>query len=440
MSNRTVQENLDLLIQAKQDIKDAINSRGGTIDVSTPFSEYSVQIDELPTGGGRNWSQIGYEDEPGYIDEGFEYAKYIIGHLDEYPGVSEHSLNFRGDTSLVYLPSCEMLGVDKNNISVLNFNGCDNLQYIADEYLHTEKVQFSSDTFNCMSLKKLPIFDISGGFNNESGNIGGPDYTLFRRGSNKPIQPVLEIIDPSNNTENWYGRTGGFYRLFSGCASLKIIPVMDVKNSIKATSTTYKYTLSQMFENCISLKNVSIINSSHITNMSNMFYYCTSLTNVSQLDTQNVTNMSSMFSYCTSLTTVPELNTQNVTNMYNMFYYCSKLTTIEGLDFKCISSLTNSRLTSYNNTSIRKMYIKNIGYSDCSTYDFSYISNWGVNTTSIPDASLSIYKSLVEDTSTRPSGSTTVNIQLHSTVLNNLDNTTKAAICIKGYTLNGISY
>lgn len=171
-----------------------------------------------------------------------------------------------------------------------------------------------------------------------------------------------------------------------------------------------------------------------------MFSYCTSLTTAPELNTQNATNMSSMFSNCTSLTTVPELNTQNVTNMYNMFYYCSKLTTIEGLDFKCISSLTNSRLTSYNNTSIRKMYIKNIGYSDCSTYDFSYISNWGVNTTSIPDASLSIYKSLVEDTSTRPSGSTTVNIQLHSTVLNNLDNTTKAAICIKGYTLNGISY
>ena len=125
-----------------------------------------------------------------------------------------------------------------------------------------------------------------------------------------------------------------------------------------------------------------------------------------------------------------------------MFSYCDNLTTIEGLDFKSISSLDHSRLTGLNNnTSIRKMYIKNIGYSDCSTYSFSSIRYWGVNSTAIPDASLSIYKSLVEDTSNRAAaGSSTVDIKLSTSSLNTLDNMAKTAICTKGYTLNGTTY
>jgi hypothetical protein len=87
------------------------------------------------------------------------------------------------------------------------------------------------------------------------------------------------------------------------------------------------------------------------------------------------------------------------------------------------------------------MYIKNIGYSSCPAYDFSRIKNWGINDSSIPDASLSIYKSLVEDTSNRAAaGSSTVNIKLHSTVSGALDNSIKAAICAKGYKINGTIY
>ena len=137
------------------------------------------------------------------------------------------------------------------------------------------------------------------------------------------------------------------------------------------------------------------------------------------------------------------LDTQNVTNMQQIFYNCTALTTVEGLDFRSISSEANSRLlgTSNTNISLRKLYIKNIGYSACTTYDFIRIQNWGINNSSIPDASLSIYKSLVEDTSNRAAaGSSTVNIKLYSTSLNTLDNTAKAAICAKGYTLNGTTY
>lgn len=479
MSNRSVRENLNLLIQTKEELKTAINIQGGTIDASTSFDEYANQIGDISFGPDINWAQIGYKQEPQEISKGYEYARYIVDHKTEFPNISTNKLDVSGNTDVVYLPSCSKLGVNSNNITRLSFYNCINLVQIEDKTLNTQNItSFNGNTFyRCINLKYIPKLDIS-------------TYTYTGRGSNTGLFSdlySLETIDPSNNTEYWYCTTFsiGFSNLFSNCYLLKTLPVINcgklpVSNrrisrtfancksltdvSIINTSnitdmdglfsgcsllTNAPYmdtqnvsTMNNMFYNCTSLTNVPLYDTQNVTNMSYMFYGCTSLTTIPQFDTQNVSNMSYMFQECTSLTNVPQLDTQNVTNMSYIFRNCPSLTTIEGLDFKSISSENNSRLTGeYYNNSIRKMYIKNIGYSTCPTYDFSNIYNWGINTTSIPDASLSIYKSLVEDSSHRVNaGSSTVNIKLYSTVLNNLDNTTKAAICRKGYTLNGTNY
>jgi surface protein len=83
-----------------------------------------------------------------------------------------------------------------------------------------------------------------------------------------------------------------------------------------------------LFYWCVSLRNVSILNSINVTNMISMFVNCYSLTTVSLFNTQNVTDMGSMFNLCYSLTTVPLFNTQNVTNMTSMFNACRSLTTV----------------------------------------------------------------------------------------------------------------
>ena len=447
---RKIRENLDLLIQTKENLKNAINIQGGSIDTSTPFSEYADQIDDLIVGDGINWPQIGFNSEPEEITKGYDYAKYMVDHKSEFPGIGTNKLDVSNNTSLIYLPSCNALGVNKNDISVLSFYNCRNLVWINDKELHTQKVKFNSNTFRgCISLKYIPKLDIS--------TYTYSDNQLFSN------LYSLEVIDPANNTEYWYNTTStndftGFSSLFNGCKSLKTLPVIDcgkipVNNAylhstfagcysltdVSIINTTNIKSCNSLFSYCYSLTTVPQFNTQNVTDMTGMFQSCTSLTTVPQFNTQNVTNMFQMFSKCYSLTTVPELNTQNVTSMSSMFANCTSLTTINGLDFKSISSESNSNLG--NSYSIRKMYIKNIGYSNCPTYNFSSISNWGVNTTSIPDASLSIYKSLVEDTSNRAgAGSSIVNIKLHSNSLSRLDNTAKAAICAKGYTLNGTSY
>ena len=105
----------------------------------TPFIKYSeLIIDDISTScADKDWDYIGYENRPDYVDNGFEYAKCMIKYKEEFPGISEHVLDVSNNSSLVYLPSCAKLGVDKNDISVLSFYNCKNLRYIADKELHT---------------------------------------------------------------------------------------------------------------------------------------------------------------------------------------------------------------------------------------------------------------------------------------------------------------
>ena len=100
------------------------------------------------------------------------------------------------------------------------------------------------------------------------------------------------------------------------------------------------------FSNLKGIENLSILDTSNVTNMSSMFNYCESITgiDVSNFNTSNVTNMAWMFYGCNNLTYIGNLNnwnTSNVTNMSSMFYDCRMLTTI-------ISILGNN-VTNYSN-------------------------------------------------------------------------------------------
>lgn len=70
-----ISENLELLAQNKQAIKDAIIAKGGTITDSTPLSEYATQIESLPSGGGGD-SEQNYRIRLFKNNEGGEYVSY----------------------------------------------------------------------------------------------------------------------------------------------------------------------------------------------------------------------------------------------------------------------------------------------------------------------------------------------------------------------------
>ena len=77
---------------------------------------------------------------------------------------------------------------------------------------------------------------------------------------------------------------------------------------------------------------VSILDTSKVTNMEGMFHYSRNLKSLdlSNFNTSNVTDMSYMFFSCWRLTSLDlfSFDTSKVTNMSNMFNSCSKLTSI----------------------------------------------------------------------------------------------------------------
>jgi surface protein len=107
--------------------------------------------------------------------------------------------------------------------------------------------------------------------------------------------------------------------------------------------------MSDMFEDCSSLTSldVSKFDTSNVTNMSDIFSTCSSLTSldVSNFDTSNVINMNGMFVNCSSLTSldVRNFDTSKVTDMSYMFYYCSSLTSLD------VSSFDTSQVTDMSN-------------------------------------------------------------------------------------------
>ena len=101
---------------------------------------------------------------------------------------------------------------------------------------------------------------------------------------------------------------------------------------------------------------ISYDDTSSCTSMSHMFSDCSSLRQIPRLDISKVTNMSSMFNYCVSLITIPQLDTSKVTNMNNMFRNCKFLDNIR-ID---LNSCTNADYMFWECTFIRKLTLLNV--------------------------------------------------------------------------------
>jgi len=115
---------------------------------------------------------------------------------------------------------------------------------------------------------------------------------------------------------------------------------------------------------------VTLLNTSRVTNMSVMFYGATELTtlDLSSFDTSNVTNMSTMFYDTTGLTTLnlSSFNTSSVTAMSYMFYNVSGLTTLDLSTFDT-SSVTTMYAMFYGTTGLTTL--------DLSSFDTSSVTN-----------------------------------------------------------------
>ena len=119
-----------------------------------------------------------------------------------------------------------------------------------------------------------------------------------------------------------------------------------------------------------SIENLTMLDTSNVTDMSYMFYYCQTLTSldVSGFDTSNVTDIAGMFSFCKALTSLDlsGFNTSKVTNMFAMFRNCEAITSLD------LSSFDTSKVTNMSNIFA---YCQTLTSLDLSSFNTSNVTD-----------------------------------------------------------------
>ena len=160
--------------------------------------------------------------------------------------------------------------------------------------------------------------------------------------------------------------------MFDGCKTLQTIDVsnFDVSNT---------NTLSNMFANCLMLKEVTGLGNwetNQITDMTSMFFKCRELTtlDISNWDTSNVSSFKTMFSDDgAGLMKLTQLdlnswNTGSVTNMMGMFEGCGKLASLDLSNWN-VSNVTDMSYMFADCEDITEINISGWNTSICQNFD-----------------------------------------------------------------------
>ena len=201
------------------DIANSIREKLDTQD-TYKVSEMSEAIDSI-SGGGLDWSAIGYSEMPDYIQEHYDYAVEIKNNWDSTQ--TSMQSKFANNRDLVIMPL-----VDTSNVTTMYsaFNSCIELTTLP--LLDTSNVDSMRGAFSgCSKLKTIPLFDTS-----NVTNMKG----MFSSCNNLQNLPKLNTSKVTN-----------FQVMFSGCNILTDESVDNIlQMCANATSYTSTKTLAYM--------------------------------------------------------------------------------------------------------------------------------------------------------------------------------------------------
>lgn len=250
------------------------------------------------------------------------------------------------------------------------FGNCSNLTSINLSNWNTSNVSYMDNMFHrCSSLTSLDLsnFDVSkvrsmSSMFNSSGSL------------------------VSLNLSNWDTRSlDNMNYMFYNCISLTDITGIDSFRTDLVSHMSYLF-----YGTKVTYLNLSSWNTSKVKNMNNMFFGCSELSslNISNWNTSNVTNMDGMFSDCEKLTIIAGLGgfeTKNVTNMSSMFRNCYSLSSIDVSKFNTSNvvymsamfagcrSLTSLDMSNWDTSKNESM---NSLFSSCSSLSSLDVSNF----------------------------------------------------------------
>ena len=239
------------------DVADAIREKKGTTDKINP-QDFSSEIASIQSGG-RDWSEIGYNAEPSFIEEGFAYAKEIKDNWNS--NIVTISRKWHSDNRLFIFPN-----VDLSNV-----------------------VNATLAFYNCCFLKYVPPISMP-----KCTNIS----SMFRT-----CTALLEIKFVSDTSSITSASDA-----FSGCKVLTKVDGLDTQNVTNMTNIFTSTALQEVELNCKSatnltdavsensnLKFANFFNTSNVSIFSRLFIRDTNLLKVSTLDFSAITTMENMF-------------------------------------------------------------------------------------------------------------------------------------------------
>ena len=372
---------INRIITAKSDIKNAIIQKGGTISDET-IDNYAEAVLSIPSG--KELPEIKDTDPLTFV------CIYDYNKDDCYLSLGKA----KGDTFY-----------NKNFYYNLNDSGW--VRYTEDDKIYVkygDKVQFKATDTNPLSyleltsvnsyrsFKTVGIFKCGGNIMSLLNNIKDLNSGFAAYFSNLFYNCCITSapILPSTTLSQYC-----YYGMFSGCTSLTTAPELPA-------TTLSQYCYNSMFRGCTSLTTAPELPATTLKNncYNSMFRGCTSLTTAPELPATTLTNncYNSMFSGCNSLTTAPELPATTLENgcYDSMFSDCNSLTTAPELPattladncyqymfYRCTSLTTAPELpaTTLKNNCYKYMF------RDCSKLNYikalftttpgsSYTGNW----------------------------------------------------------------
>ncbi len=249
-------------------IANAIREKKGTVGTIIA-SNFPNEILEIGGGGfPPDWTEIGYEDTPSGVIDGFNYAKEIYDNWDS--SIVAMTSKYYQDKKLKIFPM-----VDTSNVTTMGY------------------------AFSNSSLISLPLLDTSNVTNLQSTFSGCSALTTI---------PLL-------NTSNVTYMVG----IFNGCKALESVPLLDLSN---ITS------MENMFYDCQSLESVPLFNTSKVVKMNSTFRGCLELKSVPLLDIHKVSDFTYCFVSCKKLEDVPVFDMSSISSSGHgsMFGSCPSLT------------------------------------------------------------------------------------------------------------------
>lgn len=378
----TVAENLQTILDIKNDIKTAIEGKGVAVgDVS--FTEYSSKIESIETGGGsggcdvntrvlditKNGTYATDYTQPddlnlqvcGYFPDGTPFYNYAILNGAYFntgiKATADSRIEFwwkNDDKSTQYRT---IVGAQDFGEFIFKI-----AEDVNSSTLRTEYGSQSSDFENTFSYKSgvwhnivfskadglvldgVKQYDLNGTFNttatpnfyinmaydlerdyNANGYFGMVkiDDNIFIPTPNGFINyETNELLETNLGTDN------STYTFIEGSSFANMVSdlirtvTVNVQPKINLAETGLKFAYSKFTEV------PDWIDWDGIEDMSNMFDNCKNLTYIPMIDTSNVNNIRYMFQGCESLETIPLLDFGKITDLYYCFKNCRSLETI----------------------------------------------------------------------------------------------------------------